>query len=86
MPLLRNLLIELPSVLFNQIVCRPSFQEHGPQYAVSYWSTEEGIHHFDVRKIGVYCAYLSISEETNRREMLVEELVSILGSIVQRQC
>jgi hypothetical protein len=81
----RNLLIELPSVLFNQIVCRPSFQEDGPKYAVSYWSNEEGIHHF-VRKIGVYCAYFSISEETNRREMLVEDLVSILGSTVQRQC
>ena len=39
-------------------------------------SIEEGIHHFDVRKIGGYWAYFFISEETNRREMLVEDLVS----------
>jgi hypothetical protein len=58
---------------------------HRPARVVWYWSNEEGIHHFDVRKIGVYCAYFSISEETNCREMLVEDLVSILGSIVQRQ-
>jgi hypothetical protein len=39
-------------------------------------SIEEGIQHFDVRKIGGYWAYFFISEETNRREMLVEDLVS----------
>ena len=72
-------------MLFNQIVCRPSFQEDAPKNAVLYWSNEEGIHHFDVRKIGVYCGYFFISEETNRREMLVEDLVSTLGSIMQRQ-
>lgn len=44
--------------------------------AVSHWSNEEGIHHFGVRKIRVYCAYFFISKETNRREMLVEDLVS----------
>ena len=71
-------------MLFNQIVCRPPCQEDAPKNAVSYWSNEEGIHHFEVRKIRVYCAYFFISEETNRREMLVEDLVSTLGSIVQR--
>jgi len=39
-------------------------------------SIEEGIHPFDVRKIGGYWEYFFISEETNRREMLVEDLVS----------
>jgi hypothetical protein len=31
-----------------------------------------------------YCVYFFISEETNRREILVEDLVSTLASIVQR--
>src|SRR6266850_7956522 len=62
----------------------PPFQERCPKKCCLVLVKRRRHSPFRLRRIRVYCAYFFISEETNRREMLVEDLVSTLGSIVQR--